>query len=380
MAEEAPVDVVVAGHLCLDLIPDIGGALALTPGSLSEVGDLTFTPGGAVANVGLSLHTLGMRTNLIGQMGEDYLGEVLQGQLKIRAPGAQLNLKSSSADTSYATSYTIVINPPATDRLFLHHSGCNDAFRAEDINLQAATHARAFYFGYPPLMASIYEDGGKGLADLFAKVQNAGVLTVLDLAMPDPNGASGQVDWGAFLERVLPYVDVITPSLGEVEMMLGAPTRPISGAWTSLAERLLSLGAKAVALTLGEQGLYLRTSDSKRLAQPPFGGQWRNRELFTPTFEVEVRGTTGAGDAAAAGLIAAVLRERTPEEVATTAVAVGACSVEALGASSGVRGWAETQERIRASWARGDVARFNLGVETWNGANGVFFGPNDRRG
>ncbi len=367
MAEE--VDVVVAGHLCLDLIPDIRGALELKPGSLSEVGDLTFTPGGAVANVGLSLDALGMRANLIGQIGEDYLGSVLREQLNERAPNAKLSLVSSSVDTSY----TIVINPPDTDRLFLHYGGCNDALRAGDIDVQA--NARAFYFGYPPLMASIYEDGGEGLADLFAKVQDAGILTVLDLAMPDPNGASGRVDWQGFLARVLSHVDVITPSVEEVGVMLELSIDGGYEAWASLAERLLALGAKVVALTLGENGLYLRSSDAKRLAQPPFSGEWRSRELYAPTFEANVRGTTGAGDAAAAGLIAAILRGQSPEEAVTTAAAVGACSVEALGASSGVRGWEATQERIRAGWARHDVKE----VEAWQSAENVFLGPHDRR-
>lgn len=368
MAKE--VDVVVAGHLCLDLIPDIRGALTLTPGSLSEVGNLTFTPGGAVANVGLSLERLGTRANLIGQIGEDYLGSVLREQLNGRAPKAKLGLVSSSADTSY----TIVIDPPETDRLFLHHSGCNDALRAGDIDVQLVANARAFYFGYPPLMAGIYEDGGEGLANLFANAQKASVLTVLDLAMPDPNGASGRVDWESFLARVLPHVDVVTPSVEEVGVMLEQSTDGGYEAWASLAERLLALGAKVTLLTLGENGLYLRSSDSKRLAHPPFSGAWRSRELHAPTFEVEVRGTTGAGDAAAAGLIAAVLRAQGPEEAMTTAAAVGACSVEALGASSGVRNWEATQERIQAGWARHDVKE----EKAWQSTENIFFGPHDK--
>lgn len=368
-----PAEVVVAGHLCLDLIPDIGAHVSLEPGNLSEVGPLTFAPGGGVANVGSALTKLGVRAHLVAQVGDDALGTLLRRQLQERVPQAHLSVQTCPESTSY----TVVISPPTTDRVFLHHSGCNDTFSAGAIDLEAAAGARIFYFGYPPLMAAIYRDGGRGLAELLAKLQTEGVLTVLDFAMPDPGGQSGRVDWHAFLANVLPRVDVVTPSLDELCVMLGEAQRSSHATWSTLAEALLSMGTKAVALTLGEQGLYLRTGDlSSQSTHPLLPHEvWSRRELLAPIFQVDVRGATGAGDASAAGLIAALLRGQTPEEVVTSAVAVGACSVEAADASSGVRNWDETQTRVRAGWSRGEVAD----EQVWRHVGGAWLGPHDVR-
>ena len=53
--------VVVAGHICLDIIPTFaqraGGVAELfNPGALIEVGPVVLSTGGAVSNTGLALH------------------------------------------------------------------------------------------------------------------------------------------------------------------------------------------------------------------------------------------------------------------------------------------------------------------------------------
>ncbi|NLX44033.1 MAG: carbohydrate kinase family protein, partial [Chloroflexi bacterium] len=60
------LDVVVAGHVCLDIKPAIGREAAgsssyLVPGRITEVGEATLSGGGAVSNTGLALHQLGAR-------------------------------------------------------------------------------------------------------------------------------------------------------------------------------------------------------------------------------------------------------------------------------------------------------------------------------
>jgi sugar/nucleoside kinase (ribokinase family) len=62
--------VVVAGHLCLDILPGLRPLTPealralLQPGHLLEVGPAVFTAGGAVANTGLVLHRLGIPVSL----------------------------------------------------------------------------------------------------------------------------------------------------------------------------------------------------------------------------------------------------------------------------------------------------------------------------
>ena len=61
VGEPVPPAVVVAGHICLDVLPEfLSGGLALLPGGLTQMGPVAFAAGGGVANVGLALGKLGV--------------------------------------------------------------------------------------------------------------------------------------------------------------------------------------------------------------------------------------------------------------------------------------------------------------------------------
>src|SRR6056297_2142844 len=71
--------IVVAGHICLDIIPawKRGGIRTLTPGALLEMEGIKFSTGGAVANTGFALQKLGENVDLIGKIGADHLGDIV---------------------------------------------------------------------------------------------------------------------------------------------------------------------------------------------------------------------------------------------------------------------------------------------------------------
>lgn len=372
--------VVVAGHLCLDIIPAFGEAgIALEPGRLAEVGAATLACGGGVANVGQALLKLGVEATLMGKVGDDAFGRIVEARLAEAGPASARGLRRAPGES---TSYTVVLNPPGTDRMFLHHAGCNDTFSAEDIDFTAVAAADLFYFGYPPLMKRLYEDGGEAFAALLTRVKALGLTTVLDMAMPDPRADSGRLDWRAFLKRVLPHVDVFMPSLGELSFMLGEATPAASDApaLRRLAETLLEMGARIVGLKLGEHGLYLRSgrlgaAEQFGRAAPANLGAWSERELWSPVFEVTVKGTTGAGDATIAGFIAALSRGEPPERSLSLANAVGATSVEAVDSVSGLCSWEALLARLAAGWPR--AAHHPDGSYWQAGLAGVYVGKHD---
>ena len=55
---------------------------------------------------------------------------------------------------------------------------------------------------------------------MFSNVKDLDVLTSLDMTLPDPESESGKVDWKRILTRVLPYVDIFTPSIEEIVELL----------------------------------------------------------------------------------------------------------------------------------------------------------------
>ncbi|WP_437187111.1 carbohydrate kinase family protein [Planctomicrobium sp. SH668] len=367
-----PCEIVVAGHVCLDVIPtfehrDGGDAPSFRPGHLIHVGHAVRATGGAVSNTGLALHRLGTPVRLLGKVGDDLFGEEIIRLLNTQGSGLADGMVCVPGEV---TSYSIVINPPGVDRTFLHCPGANDTFQASDVRLDAIEGARLFHVGYPPLMRTIHENNGRELRSLFEKVKQAGLTTSLDLCMVDPNTAPGKMDWEGILKGVLPFVDIFCPSIDELLFMLDRPTYDAaerSGGFDparhvtreiveSLSTRCLEMGAAITALKLGHQGLFIRTSPNRdRLEQmgksrPLNIDDYVGRSLYSPCFQANVVGTTGSGDCTIAGLLAAFVRGETLENVLQSAVAVGAASVEAADATSGVRPWSELVERINAGW------------------------------
>ena len=366
------LNAVVAGHVCLDIIPDMSaldpGGLekVFQPGRLTEVGAPTLSTGGPVSNTGLALHCLGIPTQLICKVGQDPFGQVVHRLVEAHDPGLAAGIV---ADPQATTSYSVIVSPPGVDRIFLHSPGANHAFSAADIPYDLVRKAALFHFGYPPVMRQMYAENGRGLVEVFRRARQTGATTSLDLCYPDPASEGGRCDWVAILQAVLPFVDIFLPSIEELLITLrrstyeamiqqGALIEQIDTALLhDLSDELLGLGVRLAGVKLGERGLYLRSSGTACLAamgraSPVDAAAWADQELWAPCFHVQVVGTTGAGDATIAGFLAALLRGTGPEAAVLSAVAVGACNVEAADALSGLRSWEDTQRRIRAGWGQ----------------------------
>ncbi|MGD8963569.1 MAG: carbohydrate kinase family protein, partial [Desulfobacterales bacterium] len=124
--------IAVAGHICLDIIPPFDNSKKkvdelFLPGKLIEVGPAIISTGGAVSNTGLALHRLGVPTTLMGKIGSDFFGKIILDLLNIRDPALTKGMIMSAKSN---TSYTVVISPPGSDRVFLHFPGANDDFNA----------------------------------------------------------------------------------------------------------------------------------------------------------------------------------------------------------------------------------------------------------
>ncbi len=377
-------DAIVAGHICLDIIPHIPKeGFAFFPGRLLEVGPPILSTGGPVSNTGLALHKLGIKTRLMGKVGADSFGRSIQNIVAQYDPALAEGMIEVPGEVS---SYSIILSPPGADRMFLHCPGANNTFGADDIDYGMLTGARLFHFGYPPLLRRVIENGGAELLEIFRRAKATGITTSLDMSMPDPASFSGQVDWPAILSTVLPFVDVYLPSLEETLYTLypgkfreltargdDAMVEALPGLLPTIGADLQSMGPALVGLKLGPLGLYLRTGDETAWAatgraRPPDLKAWSRRELWSPCFQANVVGTTGAGDATIAGFLASLLRGCDPVESVTMACAVGGCNVEAADALGGLRTWPETQKRLKTGWQRralnGAMSGWELSPET----------------
>lgn len=360
-------DVTVAGHICLDIIPQIPGTIKeitelFKPGKLINVGAAKISTGGPVSNTGIALKKLGLKVAFMARVGNDEFGNLV-----IHLLNKQGHTEGVSISDRDRTSYTIVIAPPGIDRLFLHDPGANDHFSSFDLNKKIMAQSRLFHFGYPPLMANCYQKRGKELRTIFQLAKATGATTSLDMALPDPDSPGGKVPWNQVLENVLPYVDIFLPSIEEVFFMLDSEkyfqVKKIAGMkdmvdfidpgdYSRFAKRCVELGSKIVVLKSSHRGIYIFTTDLEKHnnlgASPPNDrNNWSNRELWCPAFRVkQLASAAGSGDSAIAGFLAAYLRGYSIEKTLKYANCVGFQNLQALDAVSGIKDWNETTNMV----------------------------------
>ena len=128
-------------------------------------------------------------------------------------------------------------------------------------------------------------------------------------------------EWMKVLAPSLPSTDLLFVNEDEARMLTG------HGDAEAAARTLRDGGAKVVCVKLGPQGCAV------------FGEELR---FTSPGFRVSAIDSTGAGDCFSAGYLAALQRNLSHRDAARIANAVGALSVQQLGATAGVRNWDET--------------------------------------
>lgn len=363
--------IIAAGHICIDITPVFSTSQKfrkitdlLEPGKLVQMKSADVHTGGSVANTGLALKILGADVQLMGKIGKDAFGSMVQEILT--GYGAD----SLIVDPESGTSYSVVLAVPGIDRIFLHAPGANDTFSGSDIPENALDDAVLFHFGYPPLMRKMYENDGAELAAMFHRMKEKGIATSLDLAAVDPSTEAGKADWSKILSSVLPFTDFFVPSFEELCYMLDRPLYErlllAGGDMTDvldmdadvkpLAEKCIRLGCRAVLIKCGTAGMYLRTSSAESMAQ--IGRRlgldinlWADKSILQPCFQADcVLCGTGAGDTSIAAFLAAVLENKIPSQCVALAAAEGACAVTAYDALTGLKSLKELEARIASGW------------------------------
>jgi sugar/nucleoside kinase (ribokinase family) len=296
--------IVVADHICTP-IPQVPAA-----GELVMADRLLLTIGGCAANAAVDLVKMGVRAAVVGRVGDDVFGRVVVELLREAGVDASAVKVTPGQDTSQ----TLIVNVAGQDRRFIHTFGANAAFRAADIPLDLVKRCRALYLGGYLLMPQVTQEE---LIPVFAAARQAGVKTVLDVAIPAPG------EYLSRLEKVLPYVDVFLPNNHEAELMTGE-SDPVKQ-----AETFLRLGAGTAVVTQGGEGAVL-VSDKVRLR--------------SGVFPVPLVDASGGGDAFDAGYLYGLLHGLETEDCLKVASALGASCVRAVGTTPGVFTRAECEQ------------------------------------
>lgn len=331
---ERGVRALVAGHLCIDFFPAMDRPPGWEPGALYTIGPMRARPGGCVYTTGRTLAALGIDVSLAAAVGRDVLAGLLLDLC--RAEGMATD---GLVGTDTPTSYTLVSQPAGADRTFWHYPGANEVFDGRDLDL---TGIDLVHVGYPNLMAQLNVDDGARVVELFRRARTLGCATSIDLAVMDTHQPDRVTRWTRFLERVLPWTDVISPSVADLTSMIDWPTRATPDHLAEAARRLVAGGAAVALVTGGPDGAVLATAGADRLAATgrlaPLLVGWSDQLHAEPAQPVsQVSDTTGAGDVATAGFLAGLLSGAGP---------VGAASWAARAAARHVAGADEPEPHL----------------------------------
>ena len=355
MSQDQSIEITVAGHICLDISPDFSQIKRsnlndiLTPGKLINVGDAIMTLGGVVPNTGMSLTALGVKTALTAKLGQDTIGEIILS--KLNQGDASVEIKTVAGESS---SYSVVLNIPGFDRIFLHNPGANNTYTADDVDFCLVKKSKLFHFGYPTLMKNMYENDGEELKRLYKKAKETGTITSMDMALPDAASPAGQVDYRKVLANALPYVDVYVPSLEETILMLHRDeylslVKAANGKdliktidlniLPRLGKELIDMGVKVLVIKCGSKGYYVKTGNREAIESIGLNADnFADREFFEETYHVEdIKSTTGAGDVSIAAFLASLIRGYKIEDCARLACATASLTISRPDVLSGIQ-------------------------------------------
>ncbi|MGI8691858.1 MAG: carbohydrate kinase family protein [Geodermatophilaceae bacterium] len=277
--------VVVLGDLVVDVVATMSAPVAAGSDSPARI---RYAAGGAGANVATWLAGLGVPVSLIGRVGADDAGR--RCLAAVATAGVHVAV---AVDDDATTGTVIVLVDPDGERSMIPDRAANLRLCPEDVDGGLFTPGAHLHLsGYPLLDQS----SSAAACHALLLARRAGMTVSVDPASTAPLHACG-VD--RFLD-LTEGVDLLLPNRAEAQLLTGWSDPLAAAEW--LAHRY-----GAVVVTCGSDGAIWASNGEK--------GQ-------VPAQPARVVDTTGAGDAFAAGLLAAkVMSQPLPDCVRAGTVA-----------------------------------------------------------
>lgn len=305
-------DVACVGLTILDIL---GRPINSIPegGGTTIIDQIRMTPAGTAAGPVVIAARLGMKASLVGAIGGDDMGMLLESMLKRQG----VDTTRLQHRTDLPTAATMLAVNSNGDRPNFHAIGATIMLEIDGPTEEFIVGSRFVHWGGVGTMLTL--DGGRG-AEILQKARAKGATVTCDFIAPQP----GTLD---AIKTILPHVDYFMPSLEEAMAIAGTTTPE------DTARYFLDCGTGACIFKWGAKGSLLATREGlKRI----------------PAFRVDVLDTTGCGDAYCAGFIAALSKGRDVEESCRFATAVSALVATGLGSDAGVISFEETEKAMRS--------------------------------
>jgi len=292
------IDILTIGDLCADIVlsgrdvePEFGQKEKLVEDYIMEMG-------GSGSIFVCQAAKLGLKSAIIGKVGDDDLGRMILRALE--AAGA--SSRYVKIDRREKTGATFMLNK-GHDRAMMTYSGTIDAVALKDVPEQALKSTRHFHLASFFLMKKIQPH----YPYLLRKLKKFGATVSMDTNW-DP-----EEKWDGGIRELLPLVDIFMPNSNEACGI--AQEKNIDRAMKKL-QQLVPI----IVLKKGEHG-----------AEAYAGG----RKFSAKALKVKVLDTVGAGDNFDAGFLYGFLRGKSIGESLRIGCLCGSLSVTRPGGTQG---------------------------------------------
>ncbi len=275
-------DVVALGELLIDFAPHSTNA--------SGYPVLSANPGGAPGNFLAALCRYGCRTAMIGKVGDDAFGRLLEDTLKKAGIDTRGVIRDKRCFTTMA--FVSLDESGNRDFSFARKPGADTCLTPEEVKEEMIADSRVFHFGTLSLTDEPAASATRRAVEL---AKRNGCLVSLDPNLrkplwPTEEAAKAAIEWS------LRQADIVKISDEEIAFLWGLT--PEQGAEKLIGE----YGASLVYATLGPKGCYARTKNAQVTVASPSG--------------IQVRDTTGAGDIFGGSAMSRFLKTgKRPEEL-----------------------------------------------------------------
>ena len=291
--------------------------------------------GGAPYNLLVTLHKMKADIPLegIGVIGDDENGKLILEECKAMGiDSTQIRRISDSA-----TSYTDVMTVQSTGRrTFFHFRGANALLNKNHFDF-SQTRARIFHFGYLLLLDSMDRMDDNGLTDaaeVLKKARENGLLTSIDIVSEQSNR------YRDIIPPALPYVDFLFLNEYEARMLTGISLVDEEG--TVLVDR--GYEAAKILLGMGVLQCVIIHFSTGAIAVDKNGEHWYQKGILLAPGDI--KGTVGAGDAFAAGVLAGIHENQSMESCLVSGVCVAASSLRDVTSTGSIVSWKECLKLI----------------------------------
>lgn len=306
--------VLVVGDVVTDIVAVHTGALAAGSDTVARI---SLVPGGAAANTATWLATVDVAVDLVAVVGADAAGAERLAELEAAGVGCSAVRRVAGAATG-----SVIVLVHAGERSFLCDRGANLWLAPSDVEAAVAVGpTRHLHLsGYVLLDDESRPAGRRALAAAAA----AGASTSVDAASAAPlRRASGFLEW-------VRGTDLLLANAAEARALL-----PAAGPDADALAGELARFAGSAVVKLGAAGAVW--ADASGVV------------ARVPAHPAAVVDPTGAGDAFAAGLLAAWLADAPPAEALAAGARLGALAVSQVGARP--RRSAGLRRRPRGPWS-----------------------------